>query len=60
MIMKREKKTEVIFVKTDKTFAKRIQRAALLTDTSISALTREALREKLDRLAERYPQLAAA
>jgi hypothetical protein len=58
--MKRERKTEVIFVKADKPFVKRLQRAALLTDTSVSALTREALREKLERLADKYPQLAAA
>jgi len=58
--MKREPKTEVIFVKADKSLAKRLQKAALLTDTSMSALTREAVREKLDQLAQKYPQLAAA
>jgi predicted transcriptional regulator len=58
--MKREPKTEVIFVKADKSLAKRLQKAALLTDTTMSALTREAVREKLDQLAEKYPQLAAA
>lgn len=58
--MKRELKTEVIFVKTDKNLARRLQKAALLTDTTISALTREAVREKLDQLAQKYPQLAAA
>jgi predicted transcriptional regulator len=58
--MKREPKTEVIFVKADKSLAKRLQKAALLTDTTMSALTREAVREKLDQLAQKYPQLAAA
>ncbi len=56
--MKREPKTEVIFVKADKSLAKRLQKAALLTDTTMSALTREAVREKLDQLAQKYPQLA--
>jgi predicted transcriptional regulator len=58
--MKREPKTEVIFVKADKSLAKRLQKAALLTDTTMSALTREAVREKLDQLAQKYPQLAVA
>jgi len=58
--MKRDPKTEVIFVKADKNLARRLQKAALLTDTTISALTRQAVREKLDQLAEKYPQLAAA
>lgn len=58
--MKRERKTEVIFVKADKSLARRLQKAALLTDTTISAFTRQAVREKLDQLAEKYPQLAAA
>jgi len=59
-MMKREKKTEVIFVKAEKPFVKRLQKAALLTDTSVSQFTREALREKLERLADKYPQLSAA
>ena len=58
--MKRDPKTEIIFVKADKQLTKRLQKAAVLADTTMSALTREALREKLDQLAERFPQLKVA
>jgi hypothetical protein len=52
-----KKKDKVIFVLADGEFHARVNAAAeIATEGNISRLTREALNEKIERLAELHPQ----
>lgn len=58
--MERPKRDDVIFVKSDRPLVERLKLAALLTDSTMSHITREAIREKLEQLSEKHPELKPA
>lgn len=52
-----KKKEKALYVPVDDDYHARVKRAADLTaEGNISRLTREALNEKLERIAKKYPQ----
>lgn len=59
-IYKRRIKDSQLQVRIDRTLKLRLKRAGNATDTPPAQIVREAIKEKLDRLAEQYPDLRAA
>ena len=53
-------KDRMIFLRADSTLTGRLERASELTDRPSSQLVREAINEKLNKLARRFPELKAA
>jgi predicted transcriptional regulator len=56
----RPTKDRVIFVRADADLTERLEKAAELLDRPGSQLVREAVNEKLNKLARRFPELKAA
>jgi len=50
-------KDEALYLRVDKPFFERLRRAADVADRSMSQIVREAVKEKLDVLARKHPEL---
>ena len=55
--MTKQKKDVIWNFKATDAFVQRLLRAAAVTDRPASQIAREAISEKLDELAERYPEI---
>ena len=53
----KQKKNTRLNLKTTEDFIQRLMRAAAITDRPASQIAREAINEKLDELAERFPEI---
>lgn len=58
--MAKKTKSKMLFIRSDRDLEQRLKRAARILDRPMSQIIREAMKEKLDQLAEIHPELKAA